>query len=108
MGNLGRPGYGASTDGIWPYTQVFLYPSLKSLGLTQFYRYDSCDVGTLPNQTDVDGLGPPAALNTSASQAKYDYRLSYLPGQRLSCAMSTFPAVLHLTLLFVQRVHLPR
>ena len=56
MGNLGRPGYGASTDGTWPYT------------------YDSCDVGTLPNQTNVDGTGPSAALDS----------LSYLPGQRLS------------------------
>lgn len=33
MGNLGRAGYGGSLDGTWPYT------------------YDSCDVGTLPNQT---------------------------------------------------------
>lgn len=33
MGNLGRAGYGASLDGTWPYT------------------YDSCDVGTLKNQT---------------------------------------------------------
>ena len=57
---------------------------LNSLTLTWFHRYDSCDVGTLPNQTDVDGLGPAAALNSSASQAKYDYRLSYLPGQRAS------------------------
>ncbi|KAH9969089.1 beta-glucan synthesis-associated protein [Russula dissimulans] len=33
MGNLGRAGYGASLNGLWPYT------------------YDSCDVGTAPNQT---------------------------------------------------------
>ncbi|KAG6335081.1 hypothetical protein ID866_4009 [Astraeus odoratus] len=33
MGNLGRAGFGASLDGLWPYS------------------YDSCDVGTLPNQT---------------------------------------------------------
>ncbi|KAK0461996.1 beta-glucan synthesis-associated [Desarmillaria tabescens] len=55
MGNLGRAGYGASLDGTWPYT------------------YDSCDVGTAPNQT-IDGLPAAAA----------DYTLSYLPGQRLS------------------------
>ncbi|KAJ7437784.1 beta-glucan synthesis-associated [Mycena galericulata] len=66
MGNLARPGYTATTDGAWPYT------------------YDSCDVGTFPNQTDADGLGPPAALNTSASQAKYDWELSWLSGQKLS------------------------
>ena len=32
-GNLGRAGYGASNDGVWPYS------------------YNECDVGTLPNQT---------------------------------------------------------
>ena len=37
MGNLGRPGYKASTDGIWPYT------------------YNSCDVGITPNQSMTDG-----------------------------------------------------
>lgn len=34
MGNLGRAGYGASLEGTWPYT------------------YDTCDTGTLANQTD--------------------------------------------------------
>ncbi|KAG1828322.1 glycoside hydrolase family 16 protein [Suillus variegatus] len=33
MGNLGRVGYGASLEGMWPYS------------------YDACDVGTAPNQT---------------------------------------------------------
>ncbi|KAF8504556.1 beta-glucan synthesis-associated [Russula emetica] len=66
MGNLGRPGYGATTDGTWPYS------------------YDSCDVGTFPNQTNPDGLGPPAAIYSNASQAKYDNKLSYLSGQKLS------------------------
>ncbi|CAG8523539.1 8415_t:CDS:2, partial [Scutellospora calospora] len=37
LGNLGRPGYGATTDGIWPYS------------------YDSCDVGITPNQSDTSG-----------------------------------------------------
>lgn len=37
MGNLGRPGYKASTDGIWPYT------------------YNSCDAGITPNQSMTDG-----------------------------------------------------
>lgn len=46
MGNLGRAGYGASVEGLWPYT------------------YDSCDVGTLANQTFADGSGPDAALTT--------------------------------------------
>ncbi|KAI6097787.1 beta-glucan synthesis-associated [Pisolithus sp. B1] len=66
LGNLARPGYGASTDGVWPYS------------------YDSCDVGTFPNQTYVNGSGPAAALLSQASQSKYNYALSWLPGQRLS------------------------
>ncbi|MCJ1370381.1 hypothetical protein MMC20_001594 [Loxospora ochrophaea] len=37
MGNLGRPGYKASTEGIWPYT------------------YNSCDAGITPNQSMTDG-----------------------------------------------------
>ncbi|KAG9032783.1 hypothetical protein FRB95_001044, partial [Tulasnella sp. JGI-2019a] len=61
MGNLGRPGYGATTDGLWPYT------------------YDSCDVGTLPNQTD--STGQPALAQTSG---KTGGPISFLPGQRLS------------------------
>ena len=66
MGNLARPGFAATTDGTWPYT------------------YDSCDVGTFPNQTNPDGLGPAAALHSNASRSKYDFELSWLPGQRLS------------------------
>ncbi|KZF23475.1 glycoside hydrolase family 16 protein [Xylona heveae TC161] len=38
MGNLGRPGYKASTEGVWPYT------------------YDSCDAGITPNQSSPDGI----------------------------------------------------
>ena len=38
MGNLGRPGYLATTDGLWPYT------------------YDSCDAGITPNQSDAGGV----------------------------------------------------
>lgn len=71
MGNLGRPGYGATTEGMWPYT------------------YAACDLGTLPNQTNVAGTGPAAALTTSNGGA-----LSYLPGQRVSactCAGEDHP-----------------
>ncbi|KAG9006630.1 hypothetical protein FRB94_000556 [Tulasnella sp. JGI-2019a] len=63
MGNLGRMGYGASLEGMWPYT------------------YDSCDVGTLPNQTFPDGT--PVA-NTQGNDPANSGALSYLPGQRLS------------------------
>jgi len=38
MGNLGRPGYLATTDGMWPYT------------------YNDCDAGITPNQSQTDGL----------------------------------------------------
>ncbi|TIB38904.1 hypothetical protein E3P86_01376 [Wallemia ichthyophaga] len=62
MGNLGRAGYGASLDGLWPYS------------------YDSCDVGTLQNQTL--GTYPPAAA--TQGDEYHDYKLSFLPGQRLS------------------------
>lgn len=39
MGNLGRPGYAATTDGMWPYSY-----------------HDECDAGITPNQSDPDGL----------------------------------------------------
>ncbi|PPR01618.1 hypothetical protein CVT24_005845, partial [Panaeolus cyanescens] len=52
MGNLARPGYPATTDGMWPYT------------------YDSCDVGTFPNQTYADKSGPPAALRTDRGRSR--------------------------------------
>lgn len=64
MGNLGRPGYGATTDGTWPYS------------------YDTCDTGTLPNQTNPDGT-PLAATNTGID-SNTNFELSFLPGQRLS------------------------
>ena len=39
MGNLGRPGYASTTDGLWPYS------------------YDNiCDAGITPNQSQPDGL----------------------------------------------------
>jgi beta-glucanase (GH16 family) len=38
MGNLGRPGYLSTTEGLWPYT------------------YQACDVGITPNQSSPDGL----------------------------------------------------
>ncbi|KAI0033501.1 beta-glucan synthesis-associated [Vararia minispora EC-137] len=64
MGNLGRAGFGASLDGMWPYT------------------YDACDVGTLPNQTYPGTQTPLAATQNGDPQANGE--LSWLPGQRLS------------------------
>ncbi|KIK62288.1 glycoside hydrolase family 16 protein [Collybiopsis luxurians FD-317 M1] len=76
LGNLGRAGYGVTLDGMWPYT------------------YDSCDVGTAPNQTH-NGL-PAAALNDG--DASTNFALSYLPGQRLSrctCPGESHPGPVH-------------
>ncbi|KAF8737204.1 Glycoside hydrolase family 16 protein, partial [Rhizoctonia solani] len=63
MGNLGRAGFGASLEGMWPYT------------------YDTCDVGTLPNQTFPDHT---PHLATVDGDKDHGYVLSYLQGQRLS------------------------
>ncbi|KAJ6550125.1 beta-glucan synthesis-associated [Mycena capillaripes] len=82
MGNLGRAGYGASLDGMWPYT------------------YDSCDVGTAPNQT-LNGL--PEISRTSGDTNPlnpYNGELSYLSGQRLSrctCPGESHPGPIHAT-----------
>lgn len=76
MGNLGRVGYGASLEGMWPYS------------------YDSCDVGTAPNQTHN---GQPAAALTNGDPSNGDV-LSYLPGQRLSrctCPGESHPGPVH-------------
>ncbi|EIM92126.1 beta-glucan synthesis-associated [Stereum hirsutum FP-91666 SS1] len=76
MGNLGRAGYGASLEGMWPYT------------------YDSCDVGTVANQT-LKGLPVAATENGDPS---YNGVLSYLPGQRLSrctCPGESHPGPMH-------------
>jgi len=64
MGNLGRAGYGATNDGMWPYS------------------YSSCDVGTLRNQTYPGGATPTAAR--TSGDPDYGRTLSYLPGQRAS------------------------
>ncbi|GAA6007084.1 hypothetical protein JCM10207_001500 [Rhodosporidiobolus poonsookiae] len=64
MGNLGRAGYGANLDGMWPYS------------------YDFCDVGTLPNQTDPTTGEPTAAL--TEGDGEHDDNLSWLTGQKLS------------------------
>ncbi|KAH8827649.1 beta-glucan synthesis-associated [Flagelloscypha sp. PMI_526] len=77
MGNLGRPGYLASTDGMWPYT------------------YDTCDVGTFPNQTNKDGQTPAAAIHSDASRENYNFALSWLPGQRASACSCPADGLLH-------------
>lgn len=48
MGNLGRPGYLSTTDGVWPY------------------GYNECDAGITPNQSSTDGISylPGQRLNS--------------------------------------------
>ena len=52
MGNLGRPGYRATTDRVWLYT------------------YNSCDAGISPNQSSPDGLAFHHAQRYSPALAK--------------------------------------
>ena len=76
MGNLGRAGYLASTEGMWPYS------------------YDECDVGARENQTFADGKGPAAALGKRGS----DSHLSGLPGMRYpscTCKNEDHPGPTH-------------
>lgn len=84
MGNLGRAGYGASLEGTWPYT------------------YDSCDVGTVANQTINN---EPVAATVDGDAGKGGV-LSYLPGQRLSrctCPGESHPGPTHPDGTFVGR-----
>jgi beta-glucanase (GH16 family) len=76
LGNLGRAGYGGTLDGMWPYT------------------YDSCDVGTLPNQT-LNGQPAAALVN---GDKNHGGELNWLPGQRLSrctCQGENHPGPIH-------------
>ncbi|KAH9476791.1 Beta-glucan synthesis-associated protein KRE6 [Psilocybe cubensis] len=80
MGNLGRAGFGGSLDGVWPYT------------------YDSCDVGTLANQTYPPSLSSSPDITTPAAaiiggDPNYNGQLSLLPGQKLSAC--TCPGEAH-------------
>jgi beta-glucanase (GH16 family) len=78
MGNLGRVGYGATTDGLWPYS------------------YDECDYGTVANQS-INGV--PAANFLKGAGDKYnDGWLSFQSGQRLSrctCKGESHPGPMH-------------
>ena len=57
---LGRAGFGASLDGLVCDLRLLL---LLVYGLLQWpYSYDSCDVGTLPNQT-YPGTNKPLAAS---------------------------------------------
>lgn len=84
MGNLGRAGYGASLEGLWPYV------------------YDDCDVGTVHNQSVA---GKPEAAQSGGDPYNGDF-LSFLPGQRLSrctCPGESHPGPMHADGTFVGR-----
>lgn len=84
MGNLGRAGYGASLEGTWPYT------------------YDTCDVGTVANQT-INGQPVAATIDGDHKRGGV---LSYLPGQKLSrctCKGEDHPGPMHPDGTFVGR-----
>lgn len=68
MGNLGRAGYGATLEGAWPYS------------------YDTCDVGTLQNQTTIAGLPIDSQTggNSVFNKKHHTDALSFLGGQRMS------------------------
>lgn len=70
MGNLGRPGYLGTTDGMWPYS------------------YYQCDAGILEYQQYPNGTGPHAATHATANTGK-PHNISSLPGMRFpACACS--------------------
>ena len=64
IGNLARAGFGATSDGMWPYS------------------YSACDVGTLANQTYPNATSPITAFTSGL--AGFNGSLSYQPGQRAS------------------------
>ena len=64
MGNLARPGYMGSTDGMWPYS------------------YQGCDAGILRNQTWLNETGPYDAINSKGTFALKSGQISQLSGMR--------------------------
>ena len=96
----GRAGYGGSLDGmVSRLTCISTFVQLAEVVCQWPYSYDSCDVGTLPNQTYPGTSTPLAALKNgdpgndgvlvcrpplSWSELTIHCQWqSYLPGQRL-------------------------
>ena len=102
MGNLGRAGYGATLEGVVRFSPPFSC-LICANGRKQWpYTYDSCDVGTAPNQT-INNLPVAATENGDESHGGV---LSYLPGQKLSrctCAGEDHPGPKHPDGTFVGR-----
>lgn len=84
MGNIGRAGYAASTDGTVSESPWCSFaPADRALPSQWPYSYDSCDVGTLANQSYYGRPNEPAAAHIGGDPVE-DGELSFLPGQKLS------------------------
>lgn len=67
-------------------------------GMQWPYSYDSCDIGTLPNQTYVDGTGPVAALSDGDQ---------YNEGRLVRGIFSPLPEVILVSYLTIRQSFLP-
>lgn len=84
MGNIGRAGFAASTDGTVSDGIDALGTQLIHFPRSQWpYSYDTCDVGTLANQSYFGRPNEPAAAHIGGDPVE-DGELSFLPGQKLS------------------------
>ena len=71
LGNLGRAGYGASLEGLWCVVSLTSQRfAAERSRVCRPYSYDSCDIGTLANQTDPTTGGP--TIVTTSGIAEYD------------------------------------
>lgn len=99
----GRAGYGASLEGlVCPNLSTGSNIMLTNASYKWPYTYDSCDVGTAPNQT-FQGQPEAALVNGDAAAGG---ALSFLPGQRLSkctCPGESHPGPVHKDGSFVGR-----
>ncbi|KAA8564938.1 hypothetical protein EYC84_010708 [Monilinia fructicola] len=59
MGNLGRPGYQATTEGMWPYSY-----------------WDKCDYGITANQSSTDGISWLPGMKLPACSASQSYQIA--------------------------------
>lgn len=100
MGNLGRAGFGASLEGLVSSSFEVQEESFGRLLLQWPYSYDSCDVGTLPNQT-YPGQRLPVAATVNGDPQYGDVLVTSLPFSRARLRLtdarrtvvSTWPAV---------------
>lgn len=91
--------YGQSrTTRIWRHNRRCMAIYVRAIFVTRaqvvvdedINSYDTCDIGTYPNQTRKDGT---PTTNAIGGTKKYDYQLSVLSGQKLSWVPFRFVAV---------------